>query len=315
MNARDEPRPAARSEFSSDDPRRIREHLRSVYGSGVQIECQGSPHARRFTHIRHKSSGLMIDQISHSGDGAVSTDHLADTLVLWVHAGKVAYSSADDHVLAARGDVFLLGPGRRTVCLQAIDARFTAVHVIHPARHGEQTTAPPCLRPRSESAADSLKRTIAYASDVLNTGDDVVAEVMSEALPELVRAAVYAGFPHPCSGDGAPNQPSQPVALRQAMAYIEANAARRITIADLAAEIYATPRTVQYLFRRHLGTTPTAYLRRVRLSKARQELLTGDRTVTTVTATATRWGFAHTGRFAVLYRETYGESPHQTLSR
>jgi AraC-like DNA-binding protein len=30
----------------------------------------------------------------------------------------------------------------------------------------------------------------------------------------------------------------------------------------------------------------------------------------TVTAIAARWGFMHTGRFAVFYRQTYGHSPH-----
>lgn len=86
-------------------------------------------------------------------------------------------------------------------------------------------------------------------------------------------------------------------------------------MADLAREAYATPRTVQYLFRRYLDTTPTAYVRELRLAAARQELLMADRSETTVGATASRWGFGHTGRFAVLYRETYGESPHQTLAR
>ncbi|WNG90130.1 helix-turn-helix transcriptional regulator [Mycobacterium sp. ITM-2016-00317] len=106
-----------------------------------------------------------------------------------------------------------------------------------------------------------------------------------------------------------------PETLRTVLAYIDANAGRGISIADLAAKAFATPRTIQYLFRRHLGTTPSAHLRRVRLAKARQELILADRSTTTVTATATRWGFGHTGRFAVLYREVYGESPHQTLAR
>ncbi|WP_156763149.1 AraC family transcriptional regulator, partial [Mycobacterium sp. E787] len=34
-----------------------------------------------------------------------------------------------------------------------------------------------------------------------------------------------------------------------------------------------------------------------------------------VTQIAARWGFAHTGRFAVLYRQTYGQSPHATLKQ
>jgi transcriptional regulator GlxA family with amidase domain len=71
---------------------------------------------------------------------------------------------------------------------------------------------------------------------------------------------------------------------------------------------------VQYLFRQRLDTTPTEYLRRVRLHRAHQELIAGDRSSATVTGIAQRWGFAHTGRFAVLYREVYGQSPHTTLS-
>ncbi|PRC48304.1 AraC family transcriptional regulator, partial [Mycobacterium sp. ITM-2017-0098] len=76
-----------------------------------------------------------------------------------------------------------------------------------------------------------------------------------------------------------------------------------------------TPRTVQYMFRKHLDTTPTAYLRAIRLKRAREELIASDRTITTVAAVAARWGFAHTGRFAVQFRDTYGESPHESLRR
>jgi AraC-like DNA-binding protein len=257
----------------------------------------------------------MIDQISFAGDGMLSSDQLPDVMLVWVHAGKVVYRSGDDARAATRGDVRLFGSGRRALSLRVTDARFTAVHLIQPSHPDQPEATPACLAPRSEAASDMLKRTIAYANDIVNTGDEVATEVMSDVLAEVLRAAVRAGFVPQPGQDGAGIRSGHPAALQQAVEYIEANAARRVTIADLAAEIYATPRTVQYLFRRHLGTTPTAYLRRVRLSKARQELLTGNRTVTTVTATATRWGFAHTGRFAVLYREIYGESPHQTLAR
>jgi AraC-like DNA-binding protein len=70
---------------------------------------------------------------------------------------------------------------------------------------------------------------------------------------------------------------------------------------------------VQYLFRRQLDTTPTEFMRRVRLHRAHQELQDGERSNTTVTEIAQRWGFTHRGRFAVLYRQTYGQSPHTTL--
>jgi transcriptional regulator GlxA family with amidase domain len=67
------------------------------------------------------------------------------------------------------------------------------------------------------------------------------------------------------------------------------------------------------MFRRHLDTTPLQYLRRIRLHYAHHELLAADRRNDTVTAIAARWGFMHTSRFAVFYRQTYGRSPHVTL--
>jgi transcriptional regulator GlxA family with amidase domain len=58
---------------------------------------------------------------------------------------------------------------------------------------------------------------------------------------------------------------------------------------------------------------PSQYVRNIRLDHAHQDLVTSDRSYTTVSDVAVRWGFGHTGRFAVLYRQTYGQSPHVTL--
>ncbi len=73
------------------------------------------------------------------------------------------------------------------------------------------------------------------------------------------------------------------------------------------------PRAIQLMFRRHRDCTPMEYLRRVRLHHAHQELLAAERAHTTVAQIAASWGFAHTGRFAVYYRQVYGQSPHSTL--
>jgi transcriptional regulator GlxA family with amidase domain len=71
---------------------------------------------------------------------------------------------------------------------------------------------------------------------------------------------------------------------------------------------------VQLAFRRHLDTTPTAYLRQVRLDAARIELLAAapeDRV--TVTEVAYRWGFCSPSRFAERYRAAFGTTPSETL--
>ncbi|MDR3656411.1 MAG: helix-turn-helix domain-containing protein [Mycobacterium sp.] len=51
----------------------------------------------------------------------------------------------------------------------------------------------------------------------------------------------------------------------------------------------------------------------MRLHYAHLELVDGNRATTTVGEVARRWGFGNLGRFAVLYRQTYGRSPHVTL--
>ena len=106
---------------------------------------------------------------------------------------------------------------------------------------------------------------------------------------------------------------AQPQMLRQAIAFIEDNAHLDIRLTDIAAAIGVTARTVQYTFRRHLGTTPLEYLRRVRLHRAHDDLQAADPTVDTVMQIAGRWRFSHPGRFSMAYKEAFGTPPSRTL--
>jgi transcriptional regulator GlxA family with amidase domain len=106
---------------------------------------------------------------------------------------------------------------------------------------------------------------------------------------------------------------AQPETLRRARAFINENAHLDIGLSDIAAAINVTPRSVQYTFRRHLGTTPLEYLRRVRLDRAHRDLQAADPAVDTVMAIAGRWRFGHPGRFSIAYKEAFGTPPSQTL--
>jgi transcriptional regulator GlxA family with amidase domain len=104
-----------------------------------------------------------------------------------------------------------------------------------------------------------------------------------------------------------------PPVLQHALTFIHDNADCDIGLAEIAAAAGVTPRAVQYLFRRHLGTTPLGYLRRVRLDRAHRELQAADPSIDTVTAIAGRWGFAHPGRFSKAYKQVFGTAPSTTL--
>ena len=106
---------------------------------------------------------------------------------------------------------------------------------------------------------------------------------------------------------------AQPQRLRRAIAFIDDNAHLDIRLTDIAMAIGVTPRTVQYTFRRYLGTTPLEYLRRVRLHRAHHDLQAADPAVDTVMEIAGRWQFSHPGRFSMAYKEAFGTSPSRTL--
>lgn len=106
-----------------------------------------------------------------------------------------------------------------------------------------------------------------------------------------------------------------PVTVRRAVAYMEASPDLEISVADVARAAHASVRALQLAFRRHLDTTPMAYLRRVRLDRVYADLAAADPGKTTVTTVTARWGFHAVGRFSADYRNTYGEYPRDTLRR
>ena len=60
---------------------------------------------------------------------------------------------------------------------------------------------------------------------------------------------------------------------------------------------------------------PIAFLKQRRLDAAYRTLLGAKAGTTTVTDTALRYGFSHMGKFAIEYRQTFGEMPSTSLSR
>jgi transcriptional regulator GlxA family with amidase domain len=157
-------------------------------------------------------------------------------------------------------------------------------------------------------------RALDYVTVSFASADTVQHPLIAAAAAPLLATVLLECYPSNVTAEQ--NLLSDPVVsqtLKDALAFIHRHAADDIGVNDVAAEAHLTPRAVQYLFRRELDTTPTEYLRRVRLHHAHDDLMTGDRSKTTVAEIAQRWGFAHTGRFAVLYRQTYGQSPHTTL--
>ena len=166
--------------------------------------------------------------------------------------------------------------------------------------------------PRNQGLNDTWAATVAFLVDHLNDPARDLPPVLAGQLLRLAMAALLRAFPNttmtaarmPAAGSAGP------AVVRRATAFIEARADRPLTVAEIAAASGVDPRTLQAAFRRYTDTTPSGYLRRVRLQQARAQLRAarpGDGT--TVDGVARRWGFVRPRRFASAYREAFGEPP------
>ncbi|WP_154668612.1 helix-turn-helix domain-containing protein [Rhizobium leucaenae] len=102
--------------------------------------------------------------------------------------------------------------------------------------------------------------------------------------------------------------PAIPKHLKRAIEYMHANVALPMNTADIAEAAGTSIRSLQAAFQQFKGTTPLNYLRTIRLEGARNALM-DPTTSLSIAKIAQSWGFSHMGRFAALYRRSFGEMP------
>ncbi|MGW6446278.1 helix-turn-helix transcriptional regulator [Lentzea sp. NPDC055074] len=227
-------------------------------------------------------------------------------------AGMVYYASGGEDRFWLPGEVFLSAPPDSPFVGAILDPRLSTVTlpqaVIDEVADGARFIG---FRPVSSAAAVTWWSTCVHLRDEVfpRFGDNAL--VTANATRLLV-AVTLATFPNTTSAAPSPSdrRDAHPKSLRRAVMFIEANAARDVSAADVALAARVSIRTLQLAFRHHLGTTPMAYLRRVRLSCAHDDLRVADGSVTEIAA---RWGYARPSVFAAHYRAVYGVSPSKTL--
>jgi AraC-like DNA-binding protein len=102
-------------------------------------------------------------------------------------------------------------------------------------------------------------------------------------------------------------------AVRACDAYMREHIDETITLVDLSRACGMRSRSLINAFEAVVGLSPMDYLKRLRLSAVRSQLLRADPHSTRVIDVATEWGFWHMGHFAHDYRVMFGEAPSQTL--
>ena len=169
--------------------------------------------------------------------------------------------------------------------------------------------------PLKTGAAHSWVRLLLTMQRELDSDDSVIRHpLVSDPLVDSLIHGLLLVAHHPYRDAlAAPVKPGRPAAVRDAMDIIEAGPHLPLTSATLARQCHVSVRTLQEGFRRHLGMSPMAYLRVVRLGRAHRDLRSADPAQNTVAAIGHRWGFTHAGRFAAAHQRMYGETPLQAL--
>jgi AraC-like DNA-binding protein len=103
--------------------------------------------------------------------------------------------------------------------------------------------------------------------------------------------------------------------MRRFQELIEANQNEPMYLAEVCAAIGTTERTLRNACGDYLGMSPQRYLWLRRMNQARRALATANAASASVSTIANDHGFAELGRFAVAYRELFGESPSETLRK
>lgn len=303
-------------QFRTVDPQAAREFFAGAYHPAWRVAGLTSRSA--VSHRRCEAGAVTVDDVMIQGRVALEIAASDSIIVIQPRGGSMSVAggppaTVDFPVLVAQG---------MPCVLQCNGARFDAVSlaadVLHKVAADWHAPLPRQIhfldwRPRSRAAVRAWHRALDYVALTLAGPDTAHQPLVVAGLAPLLAGALLECYPSNVTELDLANEPALPETLKDAVSFIHRHAAGDVSINDVAAAVHLTPRAVQYLFRRQLGSTPTEYIRRVRLSRAHQELLAGTPSHTTVTEIAQRWGFAHTGRFAVLYRQTYGQSPHTTL--
>lgn len=312
--------------FDSTDLGRIEAFLSEAYAPMRIGSTTPDPHAH-------------VDRVE--GPDALSIDHVDvdftmryDVLPL----GRISLCSVDEGAITNHrveggrrtrsfraGEVFTLAPPDRPYTGTVDRARYSVTmfdpRLLTELAPGRGDDLPDVRlldhRPVSARRGLVLRRAIEDATRALSDPLTAKHALARQAVSHGVAAAVLHAYP--TTADFSPTladreDAASSAALSLALDHIEAHVGDLLALPDLARAAGVTPRALQQAFRRHLDTTPSEYLRRVRLDRAHHDLALGQRDDgTTVTDVAMHWGFYHPGRFAAAYRRRFGEAPHETL--
>lgn len=313
------------TEFATDNPEQARELIATAY-SDTRLRISGSTERFRLGQQRHDLGEVRLDTFHNTMTIQYTMEPLRCLVVCRVLRGTVDIAVDGHEQRVGPGEVVLVAPPDRRYRTRVHGAHLELVGVDLPllarlaGEDGPEAVGDRLRRlthrPLPPQSVTTWQRTVARLREAADPSDPAAADpLVLGALGRLLAATLLATFDgtHRAERAGAV---SANTTVRRAVAYLENNLDLDLGVADIARACHVSVRALQLAFRRELGISPMAQLRRIRLDRVHAELRSADpSTGATVGAIAGRWGFASASRFAAAYRAVYGVPPSATLQR
>ncbi|HET6826023.1 MAG TPA: helix-turn-helix domain-containing protein [Amnibacterium sp.] len=306
-----------RERRTAADPETASAALSSVLGEG-RVTTGGD----RFAYVQESlvDDGISITRIASSGtDVRAETTGSPDLAVVLVRRGTVTLRRGSDEAVLGEGDLGLLpmtdftelGWDSTTVDLFSFPASSLA-RLLGTERRALRLHAP-TLVPQNASLAAYWRQLAANLTfRVLDDPALYQRDLLRGGLVDALIAATIETFALSDSVEDEATRDEE--AVRHAIAFMRERLGDPLSVARIALAAGLSVRGLQLLFQRELESTPVAYLRRLRLERARVVLNGPDADVSVGTVAASV-GYTNVGRFSAHYRDQYGEMPSRTLQQ
>lgn len=180
--------------------------------------------------------------------------------------------------------------GERLICLLEMD---------HWARAGAPSSFEQTVLPASQLCKELLFYLLLHPE---TRAGGAILEVLIQTLSEALDASQgLLQVEHLASK-------SQDSRVRAAMAYLNENLGRRVTMSQVAEDAGLSTRTLNRLFLKEFGLTPHRVLALLRVSKARELLASGRYSVTEA---AWEVGYGSLSQFISVFRQVTGQLPSE----
>ena len=265
---------------------------------------------------------LTLGRIRWGRDIALDCDYAQDAYeVNVVLEGALTWERDGQRWTAGPGQAAVFVPGRHsTITHWGADATVLGIKVQREMIHrylAADVALPAPLEDMSPGMLDlRSSEGRSWVGFIRSSAEHIISDPAAVALPafreSLVAsvAAPMAAFLVPDAGAAPPG----PYMIRRVRDAVERDLGRRWSLDDMAAVSGVGRRRLQQAFRDYVGTTPTAWLMRLRLDQAYKQLITseGEEAIHVV---AYACGFNHLGRFSQDFQARFGCRPSEVARR